>query len=493
MLRPIWFALRTLFSRGLPAPRLGFSHRALEYALVAALATAPARSAAAADAGSTPTSKSTEPSPGGSEPRGPGELAPIAIRRTRLDNGLRVVLSRDTSLPTVAICVTYDVGSRNEGTGQHGFAALLERLMFQGSRNVGPGEHQRWIAEHGGQSAGEASDDRTRFTDSLPANALALGLWLEADRMKELELSRAAYERERARARAQSERQALEPEALGARALQALVFRDYPPYAQAAGGPEAAVPPSADPLPALLDFHRRYYAPNNAVLSVAGDFEVLDALNLIQSYFSEIRSVSLSPAPGGEPPEQTEARSAVLEGPPGRGSVLWQGWAIPSRRTPEHDALELAGAILAKGMGSRLHQLLVLDKSQARSVAVWTGGHRGPDLFAVQAALAQGADPEQVRRLIQGQIASLGRFGPSAAELARAQSQLRAGLLHEIDGNRARASALADAELSAHDARLLESDFERYQRVSRQDVQRAVARYLRNASRSDVLLRPGRS
>ena len=474
MLRPFWFALR----------RLGSRYRALECTLVAGLAAAPVRAAHAADAGSPATgSKSAEPSS--------REPSPIAIRRTRLDNGLRVVLSRDTSLPTVAICVTYDVGARNESAAQRGFARLLERLMFQGSRNVGPGEHQRWIAEHGGQSAAETSEDRTRFTTFLPANALALGLWLEADRMRELELSRQAFERERARP--PSEKPAAEPESPGARALHALVFRDDPPYAPAAIASGATAAPSADPLPALRDFHRQYYAPNNAVLSVAGNFEVLDALNLIHTYFSEIRSVSLPPAPGGEPPEQTEARSAVLEGQPGQSSVLWQGWAIPAPRTSEHDALELAGAILANGVGSRLHQLLVLDKSQARSVAVWAERHRGPDLFAVRATLAESADPELVRRLIQGQIASLGRFGPTSAELMRAQNQLHAGLLRELDGNRARASALADAELSTHDARLLESDFERYQHVSRQDVQRAVARYLRNTSRSDVLLRPPRS
>ena len=484
MLRPFWLALRTL----------GSSHRALECALVAGLAAAPASSVSAADSGLPPTgSKSSEPSPGGGDLHGPHELPSIPIRRTRLDNGLRVVLSRDTSLPSVAICVTYDVGSRNESTEQRGFTLLLEQLMFQGSRNVGPGEHERWIAEHGGQSDAATSEDRSRFTDVLPAHALALGLWLEADRMKELELSRNAFERELARARSRAKRRAEEPGSLGAGALQALVFRDYPPYAHASAATEPADAPSADPLPALRAFHRQYYAPNNAVLSVAGNFEVLDALNLIHTYFSAIESVSLPPAPGAELPEQTEARSAVLEGPPGRGSVLWQGWAIPARRTPEHDALELAGAILATGVSSRLHQLLVLDKLQARSVTAWTAGHRGPDLFAVQATLAESAEPEQVRRLIQGQIASLGRFGPSPAELTRAQNQLRVALLREIDGQRARASALADAELSAHDARLLEADLERYQRVSRQDVQRAVARYLRNTSRSDVLLRPRRS
>jgi zinc protease len=486
MLRPFWSALRAL----------GSSQRVLAGAVVAGLAAAPASPALAADA-RLPASegKAAEPSAGGSAPRGsaPRGAPAIAIRRTRLDNGLRVVLSRDTSLPTVAICVTYDVGSRNEGAGQRGFAQLLERLMFRGGGSVGAGDPQRWIAEHGGQSAAESSEDRTRYVDWLPANALALGLWLEAERMRSLELSRAAVERERARTGSAPSLPEAQPGSLAPRALQALVFRDYAPYAQPGGGSEPAGAAAADPLPALLDFHRRYYAPNNAVLSVAGDFELLDALNLIQTYFSQIERVSLAPAPGGEIPEQTEARSAVLEGTPGQGSVLWQGWAIPALRTPEHDALELAAAILGTGVSSRLHQLLVLDKSQARSVAVWTEGHRGPDLFAIQATLADGADPEQVRHLIQAQIASLGRFGPSAAELARAQNQLRVGLLHEIDGNRARASALADAELSAHDARLLESDFERYQRVSREAVQRAVARYLRNTSRSDVLLRPRRS
>lgn len=484
MLRPIWFALR---SRGV-------INRALDFVLASSLVVALVRPAAAADAGLPPAgSKSNEPSPSAAAAQRPDALPEIAIRRNRLDNGLRVVLSRDPSLPTVAICVTYDVGTRNEGAEQRGFAQLLERLMFQGSRNVAAGEHERWIGEHGGQAVAETSDDRTRFVDVLPANALALALWLEADRMKALELSPDAVERERRRAGVEAARIGEVPESAGARALRALVFRDYPPYAHGPGGSPMAHEPAAAALPALLEFHRQYYAANNAVLSVAGNFEVLDALNLIHTYFADARAVSLRPAPGGEPPEQTEARSAVLEGQPGRGSMLWQGWAIPPRRTPEHDALELAGAILGTGLGSRLHQLLVSDKSQARSVAVWTDGHRGPDLFAVQATLTAEADPEQVRRLIQGQIASLGRFGPTTAELARAQRQLQTSLLREIAGNRARASALADAELSAHDARLLEADFARYRQVSRQDIQRAVARYLRNASRSDVLLRPRRS
>jgi len=433
----------------------------------------------------------------------PAELSRLAIRRARLDNGLRVVLNRDTSLPTVAICVSYAVGVRNEGPDQRGFAPLLERLMFQGSRNVAADEHARWIREQGGQYSSQTSSDRTEFVDLLPSPALALGLWLEADRMKSLELSLAAWERQRGILRAEAELQNQDPRALGERELRALVFRDLPAYARdpldiarglgadpRAAAPEAAAPGTPGQLQLLRDFHRQFYAPNNAVLTVAGNFELLEALNLIQIYFADARPVSLPPVPGGAPFEQDEPRSATLEGEHAAGSSLWQGWAIPAKRTPDHYALELTTVILGSGVTSRLHQALVADKALVRAVTVWTDDQRGPDLFGVQAALLEGTDPELVSRLIQGQIASLGRFGPTSLELSRAQNQLRSRLLVGLDGNRARAITLADAELFTHDARLLDTDFERYRQVSREDVQRAVARYLRNAGRNSVLVRP---
>ena len=428
------------------------------------------------------------------------ELTQLAIRRTRLDNGLRVVLHRDTSLPTVAICVTYDVGLRNEGPEQRGFVQLLERLMFQGSRNVAADEHARWIREHGGRYSSQTTSDRTQFLDLLPSHALALGLWLEADRMKSLELSGAAWERQQGSLRAQAEQQKRDPRALGERELRALVFQDLPAYAHdlldgfselvepapATSAKQPRVPSAQLEAQRLRDFYRQRYAANNAILTLAGDFELLEALNLIHIYFADAPSASLPPAPGSSLPEQTEPRSTTLEGPP----ALWQGWAIPAKHTPDHYALELAAVILGTGTSSRLYQALVAEKTLAQAVAVWTEDQRGPDLFGVQASLLESTDPELVSRLIQSQISSLGRFGPTALELERAQNQLRSRWLRGLDGNRARALAFADAELFTHDARLLETDFERYRQISREDVQRAVARYLRSAVRNSVLMRP---
>jgi zinc protease len=412
----------------------------------------------------------------------------LPIRRIRLDNGLRVVLSRDISLPTVALCVTYDVGTRNEGDGQRGFAHLLELLMFEGSRNVAAGEHARWIAEHGGRHAAMTSSDRTHFIDRLPAHALALGLWLEADRMKSLELSADAFERQRRVAQLEAEGRRFAPHAPGNRKLHALVFRDFPSYAL--GPLEGPTGQSTPQHAELRAFHRQFYAPNNAVLTLAGNFEVLEALNLIHEYFADAQPVALPPAPGRELPEQTEPRSATLEGSSDPAAALLHGWAIPASRTADHYALELAMHILGTGATSRLQQLLVVDKSYAREIVVWTDEHRGPDLFGIEATLTDDADPEQVSRLVLAQIAALGRFGPSAPELTRAQRQIRARFLLGLDGNRARAIALSDAELFTHDARLLETDLDRYEQVSREDVQRVVARYLRNSRRSDVLVWP---
>jgi zinc protease len=427
----------------------------------------------AADTGSAPLVAEARPD---------ADTARLPIRRTRLDNGLRVVLSRDTSLPSVAVCVTYDVGSRNELEAERGFAQLLELLMFQGSRNVAAGEHARWIAEHGGRHFASTTRDRTQFIDVLPASALALGLWLEADRMKSLELAAAALERQRGLVRERAERQRLDARALGAAELQALVFGEGAP-----GGPGQAAP--AEPS-ALRAFQQQFYAPSNAVLSVAGDFELLEALNLVHEYFSGARSVARRPAAGGQLPEQAEPRSRRLEVPSGQPALLLQGWAVPAPRSADHSALELARVILGEGRSSRLEQQLVNEKSLARRARAWLQEQRGPDLFGIEVELADAADPELVARLVLGEVAALGRFGPSALELARAREQLRASFWLRLDGNRARASALADAELFAHDARSLEADLVRYLEVSREDVQRAVARYLGSSQRSDVLVRP---
>lgn len=459
----------------------------LPYA-AAAEGSPPGSAAAAARSSAAATGPAVVPSP----PARRG-AAGLALRRSRLDNGLRVVLHRDPTLPTVAIGIAYAVGTRHEGPEEQGFARWLQHAMLGGSRNVAAGEHERRIREQGGSHGAWTDADRTLFIDVLPAHALALGLWLEADRMKSLELSDTELAWQGRQLELELEREARDPRALAAGELRALVFT-APSGSRAPGpGSRAADAPLLDHgsarTPALRAFHQRYYAPNNAVLVLSGSFEVLQALNLIQTYFADATAVELPPAPDVQPAAQQQPRRSTLRGNADWAPALWQGWPTPAARTAEHDALELASLILGAGVGSRLSQLLVSEKGLARDVAVWLDGGRGPDLFGIEVQLRDGLDPEQASRLVLAQIAALARFGPSAAELERAQRLLETNTWLKLDGNPARARALCEAELFAHDARLLETDLARPRQVTREDVQRAVARYLRPSSRSDLFLR----
>jgi zinc protease len=399
----------------------------------------------------------------------------LTLRRDRLENGLRVVLHRDPALPTVAIGVAYAVGTGHEG----------------GSRNVGAGEHERRIRDQGGSAGAWTSADRTLFIDVLPAHALALGLWLEADRMKSLELSDSELIWQGRLLELELQQEARDARAHARSELRAQVFSELSvargprPVASAA---QRIGPTSKERLPALRAFHQRYYAPNNAVLTISGSFEMLTALNLIQTHFADARSVELPPAPGAHPAQQRQPRRVTLPGGADQGPALWQGWPAPPARTAEHDALQLAGLILGAGVGSRLSQLLISEKGLARDVTVWMDGGRGPDLFGVEVQLRDGMDPEQASRLVLAQIAALASFGPSATELKRAQRMLETSTWRNLDGNQALTRALCEAELFAHDARLIEAELTRPRRLEREDVQRAVARYLRPSSRTDVFL-----
>jgi zinc protease len=218
----------------------------------------------------------------------------LSIQRTTLSNGLRVVLDPDPSAPTVAVAVTYDVGSRAEEAGKSGFAHLFEHMMFQGSANVKKGEHFSLITERGGTLNGTTSSDRTNYFEVLPASELALALWLEADRMRSLVVNAENFENQRAVVK--EEYRMRYENAAYARAwlrLGELVFVNYPPYANPTIGKMADL--DAAKLEWAQDFYARHYVPNNAVVTVAGGFDPDEALALIERYFGGIPKRAVPP------------------------------------------------------------------------------------------------------------------------------------------------------------------------------------------------------
>ena len=420
----------------------------------------------------------------------------LDVKRATLDNGLRVVLLVDHTSPTVAVDVVYDVGGRNEERGRSGFAHLFEHMMFQGSANVPRGDHFRLVTSHGGTLNGTTNEDRTNYFEMLPSSELALGLWLEADRMKALDVSQKNFENQRAvvkeEYRMRVENAAYVPAAIR---LQELTYQGYWPYEHSAIGTMRDL--DAAELDWVRAFHRAYYAPNNAVLSIAGDFDENEAMALVRRYFGDAKPTNVPKLELPPVPEQTAARRVVVEDPHAKLPALFEGWVIPPSFEPEHYALTLAAMLLGEGESSRLHRALVRERALAIEAAAQTEGFRGPDMFEIvvklagQRGAAPGAKVAEVQKLIDSQLADVARLGPSDEEMKKLRARIQAEFLFGLQSNFARAQKLAEHELYRGDAALLNGELDRYLAVTKDDIKRVVGKYLTPSRRNVVEVKPG--
>jgi zinc protease len=420
----------------------------------------------------------------------PGPVAlTLPVVRLTLENGLRVVVNVDHASPTVGIAVVYDVGSRDEERGQSGLAHLVERRMFQGSRNVAAGDHLRLVSSHGGVAGAATRADRTVYFETLPASELALGLWLEADRMRSLDLGRDSFESQR-RAVEEDHRHPTSTTAslLGTGRLEQLVYQGFWPYEHDAAGSPADLA-AAKPETAQA-FRAAHYGPNAAVLAIAGAVGADEAIVLVHRYFDAIPRIQAAPHPDAALPEQTSQRTAIVKDDQARTPGVLYGWAVPPAQSPDHDALVLAGVILGEGESARLHQLLVRDRGLAERVSVNLGARRGPDLFRIDAALTDGAKVGEVERIVEAEIKTLATRGPSDAEMEKARRLVESGAVLGLASNLARAQKLGEHELLFGDAALLAGELPRVFAVSKDDVKRAVAAHLGPTRRTLIEMAP---
>lgn len=427
------------------------------------------------------------PVPVATAPAMPG---PLDLVRLTLPNGLRVVLHEDHSVPNVAVCVTYDVGSRNEPEGQSGFAHLFEHLMFEGSRNVPKGGHFLLLSERGGRANGTTNKERTNYFQVVPSNALSLALWLESDRMRGLALNPQNFENQR---RVVQEEYRMRYDnrvfAQGLIRLSEVVYQGDYAYQHPTIG-------YLDELDSARfewarDFHATYYVPSNAVLSIVGDFDVARARGLVDEYFGDIDG-------GNEPPafqssgraEQASERFNVMVDEAAKSPALLFGWAIPPARTRDRLALELATEVLTGGESGRLHQSLVLEKASATSVEAWTSGQRSTGQLSIRTVVAPLSNVDTAQKWLDGELKRLRLIGPSEDELERARARLEMGLLRDLETNQRRAILLGEYEVYFGDATLLERDLGRYRGIDEEQVKSAAFAYLKDTQRSIVEVYP---
>lgn len=416
----------------------------------------------------------------------------IPIETYRLENGLRVILSQDRSTPVVAVNVWYDVGSRNERQGRTGFAHLFEHMMFQGSQNVAKTEHLQLIERAGGSMNGTTSEDRTNYFQTLPANRLNLGLWLEADRMRSLDIT-AENLRNQQEVVKEERRLRIDNAPYGSSSLAA--YYEMPYNSETCFSYGHTVIGSMEDLTAadlsdVRDFFSTYYAPNNATLTVVGDFDVAEARKLIQQYFGDIRRGTPPPPVQCERPFSHLPVRRTIEDRNANIPALFASYGMPDAASADVYALALLGDILGSGESSRLHQRLVKQERVALQVQAGTNIRRGPGLFTTFALPNQGVPVDRVEALINEEMEKVRRNGVTADELEKAKNRYRARTIFGRQTALGRAEALQYFAHFHGDPAAYQAVFDRYMAVTRDDVRRVANQYLTQQNRAVVITQP---
>ena len=411
----------------------------------------------------------------------------VEFQQHVLTNGLRVVLSRNTTSPCVAVAVYYDVGSRNETPGRSGFAHLFEHMMFEGSEHVGKTEHMKYIANAGGQMNGTTSEERTNYFEIVPSHQLGLALWLEADRMRALNVTRENFENQRATVK-EERRQGIDNQPYGPAGLRIkeLALENWAFSHSVIGDMADLDAATAEDAQA---FYRLYYAPNNAVLAVAGDIDYGDALAQVRRYFEAIPRSEQPPAVDTAEPEQTAGKHDVLDDPLAAMPGFWLAYHVPPRRSPDSYPLLLLQRILMHGRSSRLYKSLIKGHEAAIECAGSCGLSRGPDLFEIW-TISRGEDNESCKALIEQELRRLADEGVSEHEVQKAKNLIKAQYLDQLQSNFGRGMVLAEFLLFDGDPALINTELDRYMSVSAADIQRVARQYFTPERRTTVEAMP---
>jgi zinc protease len=405
-----------------------------------------------------------------------------------LPNGLRVILSEDHSTPIVHVSVWYHVGSKNERPGRTGFAHLFEHLMFKGSKNVEPESHTSIISSVGGRSNAYTTEDVTVFWQTLPAAHLPLALWLEADRMATLRVDDATFRREREVVK-EERRMRIENQPYG-RLSEIIYDHSFAvhPYKHPTIGSMADL--EAASVSDVRDFHDTYYVPENATVTVVGDFDSAQAVQLVTQYFGRVPKAA-RPVPRDIPAEPAmlkERRVTVEEAWPLPAVVV--AYHITYDGHPDSYPLHITSKILSDGQSARLTRELVYDKRIALSAFASGNITEDPNLFFAVAVLQPGQPPEAAERALIGEFEKLKTGGVTAHEVERAQNQFARDYIVGRESNEEKAVHLAHAAVVHNDIASADGEFEIFMKTTPADVQRVAQKYFTDTNRTVLYILP---
>ena len=424
------------------------------------------------------------------------QLPALAFEKYRLANGLEVILHSDHSLPLVAVNLWYHVGPANEPAGRSGFAHLFEHLMFEGSKHVGKRFDPLLESAGATNSNATTSWDRTNYFETVPREHLELALWLESDRMGFMveSLTKQRFHVQR-NVVLNERRQSYENSPYGPSTLALLdaLFPPGHPYHGAIIGSVADL--RAATLQDVRDFFTAFYAPGNATLVLAGDFDSNAARRMIERYFGTLPPrVTPRRARQVTPPLAAARRQRVNE--PVELAKVSMAWIAPPAYSPTDLPLDLAMAILAQGKATRLYRSLVVEQRVASGVDAALDSNDLCSIALLSATVASGKTVQGLEKSIDQVLAELATNGPTDAELIRAKRQRLVDIASELQelngpgGDSGRAGLLQRFNHYLGDPGYLETYLRQLQSVSNEDVRRAVQQVLKPDSRAVVITEP---
>ncbi len=410
----------------------------------------------------------------------------IKYEKHKLSNGLDVILYKDNSLPIVSVNLWYKVGSSNEEKGKTGLAHLFEHMMFQGSQNVPKEMHFKYIQEAGGTLNGSTSFDRTNYYETLPSNALELALWLESDRMgfllptldnEKLENQREVVMNER------RQRYDNQPYGRAWEILFSSLFPENHPYHWPTIGWMEDI--ESYTLDDVKSFFKKYYAPDNASIVIAGDIEYNAALELTKKYFGEIKSEKTDRSVFVPDVELTSIKYITHEDNV-QFPRLYLMWKSDKLYAPDDAKLDFLSSTLSGTKNSRLYKRLVFEKQIALDVFAFQYSSQKEGEFVISATARPGVTLDTLKEIILDEIEKIVKDGVSGFEIERAKNALVSDYIYSLQNLSSLADQLNNYNMVLSEPNSFIWDLNRYDSIGVEDVQYAANKYL---SKSYVELR----
>lgn len=398
-----------------------------------------------------------------------------------LDNGLHVILHQDKSTPIVAVTVLYHVGAKNEDPNRTGFAHFFEHLLFEGSENIGRGEYMKKIQSAGGALNANTTNDRTFYYEVLPSNQLALGLYMESERMLHAKIDQIGVETQREVVK-EEKRQRIDNQPY--MTFQSKMFENAfegTNYEWSTIGSLEHLNEAT--LDEFMDFYETFYVPNNATLSIAGDIDIEETKELVKKYFSEIpKGTKEIPRPTYvAKPRTEEIREVVYDNI--QLPAVFQGYNMPAQGTEDFYAMDMLNTLLSGGQSSRLNKALVDEQQKALQVVSFPFAMEDAGIFITLGLVSVGTDVEELEEAMDAEIEKVKNELISEQEFQKIKNQVENKFVTSNATVAGIAESLANYHVYFDDANLINDEIERYNKVTREDIKRVANKYLTEENR----------